>query len=117
MPKKKAVKKDAETVNDRIKQVRLALGLSQAKFCRIIPLTRGHYAEIELGNRKVNQRTLKLLTASYGVNEGFLKTGKGTMFDTRPDPKLEELTRLFSGLPVNFQNFVLSQIKELKKLH
>ena len=117
MPEKKAVKKDAETVNDRIKKVRLALGLSQAKFCRVIPLTRGHYAEIELGNRQVNQRTIKLLAASYGVNEGFLKTGKGEMFDTTPDPRLEEMIRLFSGLPEDFQNFVLGQIKELKKLH
>ena len=117
MPGKESGKIGAETVNDRIKQVRLALKLSQAKFCRGIPLTSGHYAEIELGNRKVNQRTIKLIAASYGVNEGFLRTGEGGMFDTSPDPKLEELIRLFSSLPVNFQDYILRQIKDLKKLH
>ena len=115
MPEKDS-DKNSETINDRVKQVRLAMGLSQAKFCRGIPLTSGHYAEIELGNRKVNQRTVKLLASSYGVNEGFLKTGEGMMFDTSPDPKLEELLRLFDTLPSNFQNFVIRQIKDLKNL-
>ena len=118
MPRRDGGKKSpAETINDRIKHVRLALGLSQAKFCRGIPLTSGHYAEIELGNRKVNQRTIKLLTSSYGVNEDFLKTGRGEVFTTTPDPKLEELIRLFNDLPSDFQSFILRQIKELKKLH
>ena len=117
MTKKEGGKNAIETVNDRIKQVRLALKLSQAKFCRGIPLTSGHYAEIELGNRKVNQRTIKLLSSSYGVNEGFLKTGKGAMFDTSPDPKLQELIRLFRDLPPSFQDYVLREIKELKKLY
>ena len=117
MPGKEGKKNEEETVNARIKQVRLALKLSQVKFCRGIPLTSGHYAEIELGNRKVNQRIIKLLAASYGVNEGYLKTGEGAMFGTSPDPKLEELIRLFRDLPSNFQDYILREIKELKKLH
>ena len=116
MPEKDAGKNSTETVNDRVKQVRLAMGLSQAKFCRGIPLTKGHYSEIEMGNRKVNQRTIKLLVSSYGVNEGFLKTGEGDMFDTSPDPKLEEMNMLFSTLPPALQTFIIKQIKELKKL-
>jgi transcriptional regulator with XRE-family HTH domain len=64
-------------VNERIKQVRIALGLSQANFCRDIFLTSGHYAELELGNRRVNARIIKLIGVIYGVNEHFLKTGEG----------------------------------------
>ena len=117
MPGKEGGKNSPVTVNARIKQVRIALKLSQAKFCQGIPLTSGHYAEIELENRKVNQRTIKLIVSSYGVNENFLKTGEGKMFDTKPDPRLEELIRLFKGLPVNFQDYILHEIKELKKLY
>jgi transcriptional regulator with XRE-family HTH domain len=106
-----------ETINDRVKQVRLKLNLSQAKFCQGIPLTNGHYAEIELGNRQVNERTVKLLAVSYGVSERFLKTGEGNMFESSPDPRLEELIRVFKELPLNFQDYVLHEIKELKKLH
>ena len=90
---------------------------ARVTFCRGIPLTSGHYAGIELGNRKVNQRIIKLPASSYGVSEGFLKTGEGNMFDPTPDPRLDELIRLFKGLPVNFQDYVLREIKELKKLH
>ena len=117
MPGKECGKKSPETTNSRIKKVRLALRLSQAEFCRGIPLTSGHYAEIELGNRRVNLRTIKLLVSSYGVNENFLKNGEGNMFDNTPDPRLEELIRLFNDLPKNFQDYILREIKELKKLH
>jgi transcriptional regulator with XRE-family HTH domain len=115
-----SVKNDArtapETVNDRVKRVRLALKLSQAKFCRGIPLTSGHYAEMELGNRKVTARTVKLIAASYGVSEQYLKTGEGDMFESSVDPRLEELVRIFRELPPDFQDFVLREMKELNKL-
>ena len=114
---KESGKNNAESVNDRVKQIRLALKLSQAKFCKGIPLTNGHYAEIESGNRKVNQRTIKLIATSYGVSEQYLTTGEGPMFDTTPDPRLAELISVFNSLPVNFQDYVLHEIKELKKLH
>ena len=117
MPGKTGAKNNIESVNERIKQIRIALKLSQAKFCRGIPLTNGHYAEIESGNRKVNQRTIKLIVTSYGVSESFLKTGEGKMFDTTPDPRLLELISLFNSLPTNFQYYILREIKELKKLH
>ena len=117
MPGKTGIKNNAESINERIKQIRLTLKLSQAKFCHGIPLTNGHYAEIESGNRKVNQRTIKLIAASYGVSERFLNTGEGHMFDTTPDPRLVELISLFNSLPTNFQDYILREIKELKKLH
>ncbi|GAB6393250.1 MAG: helix-turn-helix transcriptional regulator [Treponematales bacterium] len=101
-------------VNARVKQVRLALGLSQAQFCRGVFLTNGHYAGIELGNRRVNDRVIKLIAVIYGVNEGFLRTGQGEMFDRRPDTRLERLLRDFQELPPDFQDFVLQQIEALK---
>jgi transcriptional regulator with XRE-family HTH domain len=105
-----------ETVNELIKQVRLALNLPQAKFCRDIPLANGYYADIELGNRRANRRIIKLISLSYGVSERFLTTGEGEMFDSADDPKLAELVRIFRDLPPNFQDYVLHEIKELKKL-
>jgi transcriptional regulator with XRE-family HTH domain len=103
-------------INDRLKSVRLALGLPQAEFCKGIFLTPGHYAGIELGKRRVNDRTIRLVTAIYGVNESFLRTGAGAMFDSEPDPKLERLVREFLRMPPDFQDYVLEQIDSLKKL-
>jgi transcriptional regulator with XRE-family HTH domain len=118
MPKDKAVSgKKPETINDRVKRIRLELKLSQAKFCNGILLTAGHYAEIELGNRKVNPRMIKLLVTVYGVNENFLRTGQGELFAKKPDPKLDSIIRIFQELPPDFQDYILLQIEQLKKLH
>jgi transcriptional regulator with XRE-family HTH domain len=114
---KTAVGKKPETINDRVKRVRLELKLSQAKFCKGILLTAGHYAEIELGNRRVNPRMVKLLVAAYGVNETFLKTGKGEIFTRKTDPRLDSMIRIFQELPPDFQDYILRQIEDLEKLH
>jgi transcriptional regulator with XRE-family HTH domain len=118
MPRNKAPSgKKTETINDRIKQVRLELKLSQAKFCKGILLTAGHYAEIELGNRQVNPRMVKLLVTVYGVSETFLRTGEGDMFTQKTDPRLDSIIQIFQELPPHFQDYIMLQIEELKKLH
>jgi transcriptional regulator with XRE-family HTH domain len=104
-------------VNERIKQIRQTLQLSQAKFCKEIFLANGHYAGIELGNRRVNDRTIKLISTIYGVNERFLRTGEGEMFDKTPDYKLAQVARIFQELPADFQDYILQQIEGLKKLN
>jgi transcriptional regulator with XRE-family HTH domain len=106
------------SINERLKQVRQELQLTQVQFCKGIFLTGGHYASIELGNRRVNERIVKLVTTIYGVSEGFLRTGQGDMFDNdAADPRLERLIRIFQELPPDFQDYILQQIDQLKKLH
>jgi transcriptional regulator with XRE-family HTH domain len=90
--------------------------LTQQQFCEKIFLTSGHYAGIELGNRRVNDRTIKLIVTIYGVNEHFLRTGAGEMFDKTPDHKLSQVVRIFQELPPDFQDYVLQQIEGLRKL-
>jgi transcriptional regulator with XRE-family HTH domain len=107
---------DDETINQRIKQIRLSLQLSQAKFCKAIFLSNGHYAELELGNRKVNSRIIKLIATIYHVNERYLQTGEGDMFDTEPDQRLERMIALFQEFPPAYKDYILQQIELLKKL-
>jgi hypothetical protein len=80
-------------------------------------LTGGHYAEIELGKCRVNERIIKLVATIYGVSETFLKTGEGEMFDNKADPRLQRLITIFQGLPRDYQDYILAQIESLKKLH
>jgi transcriptional regulator with XRE-family HTH domain len=106
-----------ETVNDRIKRVRLECSLSQAKFCNAIFLTPGHYAGIELNQREVNQRIIKLVSVIYNVSEDYLKTGREPIFTHTPDPKLQRMIAIFQELPDECKDYVLQQIEQLKKLH
>jgi len=106
----------AETINDRIKKVRLELGLSQVKFCKEIFLSPGHYAGIEIYNREVNNRVIKLISVIYNVREEYLKTGKEPMFAKGPDLKLQKMIGIFQELPDEYKEYILQQIDQLKKL-
>jgi transcriptional regulator with XRE-family HTH domain len=106
-----------KAINGRIKQIRQALNLTQMQFCEKIFLTGGHYAGIELGNRRVNDRTIKLIVTIFGVHERFLRTGEGEMFDKTPDYKLAQVVHIFQELPTDFQDYILKQIEELQKLN
>jgi transcriptional regulator with XRE-family HTH domain len=104
-------------INDRLKQVRLALKLSQRAFAQGVFLkSGGYYGDIETHRNEVNERVMELVCSVYGVNKAWLKTGKGTMFDKKIDSQLEEMLRLFNQLNPHFKKYVLSQIKQLTKL-
>jgi transcriptional regulator with XRE-family HTH domain len=104
------------SVSQRIKQVRQELSLSQVKFSKGIFLSSGYFADIELGNRPVNERIIELVSVKYGVNRRWLETGEGTMFDKEPDQKLMQMVGLFGELNGHFQDFLLSLMSKLIKL-
>ncbi|MDR2303818.1 MAG: XRE family transcriptional regulator [Treponema sp.] len=105
------------SVNDRLKEARLALNLSQRAFSKGIFLkSAGYYGDIEVHRNEVNERIIELVSSIYGVNKVWLRTGKGQMFDKKVDNRLEEMTVLFDQLNPHFKGYVLMQIKQLVKL-
>lgn len=68
-------------MKDRVKQIRKALGLTQANFADKVGLTRTGYASIENGAAPVQERHIKLIIAAYPqVSENWLRSGEGDMF-------------------------------------
>ena len=64
------------SINYRIKQIRQALGLSQAKFSKGILLkSSGYYGDIELGKLEANPRIIELVSSIYGANKQWILTG------------------------------------------
>ncbi|WPK10740.1 helix-turn-helix transcriptional regulator [Lysinibacillus louembei] len=104
------------STNQRVKEIRLALNLSQAKFATAIAISNGYIAGIELGNRKVNDRLIKLICSTFNVNENWLKNGEGDMFKNPADTKFEMAMNVFKELNPDYQEFVLKQIDELLKI-
>lgn len=104
------------TINDRIKEVRLALGLSQAKFAKAISISNGYIAGIELGNRNVNDRLIKLISITFNVRETWLKSGDGTMFNEQPDQLLNLASTTFKELKPVYQEYILKQIDQLLEI-
>ena len=102
------------TINDRFKEVRIALKLSQRDFSKGIFLTQGSYARIEQGVVNINDRIIELVCTIYKVNKTYLKDGAGAMFsESSADPRLEHLYRIFNELNNVYQDYLLIQAKEL----
>jgi transcriptional regulator with XRE-family HTH domain len=106
-----------DQVSKRIKKVREALEINQRDFSGLIMLSSGYIAGIESNVRKINGRLIKLICSTFGVNEIWLKTGEGEMFnEPQVDEKSTKLLSLFRDLPVNYQDAILAITEQLRKL-
>lgn len=101
-------------MNRRIKDVRLALGLSQDEFGRRLGVTRGAVTNIELNKVDPKPLFVDLICREFNVNEDWLRTGEGEMFVQRT--RDEELAAFFgdvlSGEP-DFKRRLLSVLSRL----
>lgn len=67
-------------MNQRIKKLRLELGLSQDEFAAKLGFTRGVIANIELNRTEPKPKFLELMCRIFNVDEYWLRTGEGEMF-------------------------------------
>lgn len=68
-------------MNERIKELRKELGLSGAKFGERLGITRGAISNIENGSRNVTDQLFKAICREFNVNDDWLRTGEGDMFN------------------------------------
>ena len=104
------------SVNQRIKGLREILGLNQREFSKLLSLSGGYIAGIEVNLRKVNDRLIKLIVSQFGVNEEWLRHGNGEMLITKEtNQKAIRIISLFNDLPPHFQDVVVGTIELLRK--
>ena len=73
-------------MHKRLKQLRIALDLSQSEFGTRIGLrSRGHISALESGMRNISDRIVSDICRVYNINEEWLRTGRGEMFVQVPD--------------------------------
>jgi transcriptional regulator with XRE-family HTH domain len=104
------------TINERIKEIRLALQKSQREFAKAIFVSYGYLSEIETGRKEVNTRLIHLISTTFSVNKHWLLNGEGGMFNNTAEEKLKRITSVFNELNPEYQDFVLRQIDELIEL-
>ncbi len=101
-------------MNERIKQIRIKLGLSQDEFGRRLGVTRGAITNIELNKVDPKPLFVDLICREFGVNEIWLRTGEGEMFDpVTPD---EELADFFGDILAGEPDFKRRFIYALSRL-
>ena len=69
-------------MHERIKELRKHLGLTQAEFGDKISMRQTGVAWLESGERKITDRVITTICAVFGVDEIWLRTGEGEMFQT-----------------------------------
>lgn len=104
-------------INERTKEVRQTLRLTQSKFAKRIAISTSYLAGIELGDKKANERIIRLISMEFNVSEHWLRTGEGAMFAGGSDAKIAEITSLFNSLTPHFQDCALNQLNELAELN
>jgi transcriptional regulator with XRE-family HTH domain len=97
-------------MNERLKQLRVALGLSQEEFGKRIHVQKGHVSSMESGARNITSRTIIDVCREFNVNEEWLRTGSGDMFNTEDD-LLEVLTAELKNLDELDKKFIMNYMK------
>ena len=110
---KNPMNSETTTINQRIKQVRKTVGLPQTKFAKRIAISTGYIVELELGNRQVGERIIRLISMEFGIDENWMRTGEGSMFNDDVDTRAIKANSFFKLLNPRFQDFTLNQLNEL----
>lgn len=105
-------------LSNRIKTVREAFGLSQREFGEKLGVSRDVICNIEYGRVQPKELLLRHLCQLYKINELWLQTGEGEMFQEDPKEyrKVDEALRIFKSLNPEFQDYALEQIRKLSEL-
>lgn len=67
-------------MNQRIKELRKSLNMTQDEFSSKIGLSRNFIAQIETGTKTPSDRTINDICREFNINEEWLRTGNGEMY-------------------------------------
>ena len=96
-------------MNKRIKELRITLNLTQEELAQAMGLSKSGISNIECGNRKVNDKHIRMLNMTYNVNPEWLRTGKGDMFlpvDNSPLATIQKQYNLSDKASTIIQSFL-----------
>ena len=86
-----------ETINDRFKQVRLLLHMSQEEFGKAIGLSKSGVSTIEKGERGLRDTYISAICTQFNIDSRWLRTGNG-------EPLLADSVTAYE----NFENYLKS---------
>lgn len=93
-------------MNERIKEIREVLKLSQEEFGKRIGITRAAISNIEKGIRNPSEQTIKSICREFNINYAWLKDGIGDMFLNTSKDLFDQLANKY-----NLNEFDIKVIK------
>lgn len=97
-------------MDDRIKKLRKALGLTQQEFADKLGVSRVNIAGYESNTRRPSDAAISLMCREFNVNEAWLRTGDGDMFAdlSREDELADFFADLLDTDDVFKQRFIVA---------
>lgn len=77
-------------MKNRIKELRKHLGMSGEVFGEKLGLTKQTISRLENGVNGITEQTVKLICQEFNVNEKWLRTGEGDMFEPISEKEIRE---------------------------
>ena len=92
-------------MNERIKELRKILNLSQESFSSKLNISRSHFAMIENGSKNITDRVFSDICREFNVNEKWLRNGTGEMFAPTFNDKLDQLATEYNFSKLEYTFF------------
>jgi len=101
------------TIHERLAYARKKLHMTQAQLAEKICVKAGFLSSMEIGDRKINHRMIKIINLTTGISQKWLETGEGEMFDSEIEHEVEEIVNLYRQLNPFFKGFFKRQLLEI----
>ena len=84
-------------MNERIKELRKALNLTQQEFADRLNIKRGAIANYEVGRNEPIDAVISLICREFNVNEEWLRNGSGEMFQAEEENSIVARATMLLG--------------------
>lgn len=101
-------------MNERLKELRKKLNLSQEAFGRKLGVTGAGISKIESGDRNLTDQMILSICRAYDVNEEWLRYGENPIFIKANEE--EEILALFKRIITKLDKDELKKVKEFLEL-
>ena len=107
-------------MNERIKELRKVLNLTQQEFADKLNIKRGAIANYEIGRNEPIDAVISLICKEFNVNEDWLRNGEGEIFKERSPSEevgyyVEELLE-YDGNGNPFYDMIIEMMKKYSEL-
>lgn len=110
-------------MNKRLKDIRVALGITQTELANKLNMSRITIAQMENGARNITERTIKDICREFKVDYMWFTTGEGNMFIDNETDILTAVDNILAGEDEFYKNIVKmvvnldpDEIKLIKKM-
>lgn len=84
-------------MNERIKKIRIALGLSQEEFGKRLSIGKASVSKIELGKNLPSAQTISMICTEFNVNAEYLKDGEDVPMFLEDGGEDDAVLRILAG--------------------